>query len=91
VSLYPDWEALRRERSAFDTVIVGWADGLDPSWLDGELTWYSGAAKREVTKPKWLLVTHLFNHQTHHRGQVHSMLTQANAKPQDTDLFLLPA
>jgi uncharacterized damage-inducible protein DinB len=91
VSLYPDWEALRRERSAFDTVIVGWAEGLDPAWLDGDLTWFSGAAKREVTRPKWFLVTHLFNHQTHHRGQVHSMLTQANAKPQDTDLFLLPA
>jgi uncharacterized damage-inducible protein DinB len=91
VSLYPDWEALKGERSAFDTVIVTWADGLDPSWLTGDLTWYSGAVKREITKPKWLLVTHLFNHQTHHRGQVHGMLTQALTKPQDTDLFLLPA
>jgi uncharacterized damage-inducible protein DinB len=91
VTLYPDWDALKRERCAFDTVIVSWAEALDPSWLDGDLTWFSGAAKREVTKPKWLLVTHLFNHQTHHRGQVHCLLTQALAKPHDTDLFLLPA
>ena len=49
-------------------VIIGWADRLDPGWLPGDLTWFSGAAGREVTKPKGLLVTHMFNHQTHHRG-----------------------
>jgi uncharacterized damage-inducible protein DinB len=90
VSLYPEWEPLRRERQAFDAVIIDWADGLDQAWLDGDLTWYSGGAKRELTKPKWLLVTHMFNHQTHHRGQVHCMLTQAGGKPHDTDLPLTP-
>jgi uncharacterized damage-inducible protein DinB len=90
VSLYPDWEPLRRERAAFDETIIGWADRLDSSWLEGELTWFSGAINREVTKPKWLLVTHVFNHQTHHRGQVHCMLTQAAGKPHDTDLFIMP-
>ena len=60
-------------------------------WLvTGDLTWYSGTAKRDITKPRWLLVTHMFNHQTHHRGQVHCMLTQAGAKPDDTDITLLP-
>jgi len=43
-----------------------------------------------VTQPKWQLVMHMFNHQTHHRGQVHCMLTQAGGKPADTDLILLP-
>src|SRR5262245_41052231 len=90
VSLYPEWEPLRRERQAFDAVIIDWADGLDQAWLDGDLTWYSGGAKRELTKPKWLLVTHMFNHQTHHRGQVHCMLTQAGGQPHDTDLPLTP-
>ena len=42
-----------------------------------------------MTKPVWVLVTHIFNHQTHHRGQAHAMLTAAGAKPDDTDLFLL--
>ena len=37
---------------------------------------------------KGLLVTHMFNHQTHHRGQVHCMLTQCGAKPGVTDLPL---
>jgi uncharacterized damage-inducible protein DinB len=58
--------------------------------LAGELTWFSGAIKAEVRKPKWLLVTHMFNHQTHHRGQVHCMLTQAGSKPGDTDLPFTP-
>jgi uncharacterized damage-inducible protein DinB len=31
----------------------------------------------------------MFNHQTHHRGQAHAMLTAAGAKPQDTDLVML--
>jgi uncharacterized damage-inducible protein DinB len=90
VSLYADWNDLKRERAAFDTVIVDWADQLEDASLAGELTWFSGAIKAEVRKPKWLLVTHMFNHQTHHRGQVHCMLTQAGSKPGDTDLPLMP-
>jgi uncharacterized damage-inducible protein DinB len=90
VSLYADWNDLKRERAAFDIVIVDWADQLEDASLAGELTWFSGAIKAEVRKPKWLLVTHMFNHQTHHRGQVHCMLTQAGSKPGDTDLPLTP-
>jgi uncharacterized damage-inducible protein DinB len=89
VSLYADWDGMKRERAAFDQTMIAWADRIDTSWLAGDLTWFSGAAKRELTKPKWLLVTHMFNHQTHHRGQVHCMLTQAGGKPQDTDLPIL--
>jgi uncharacterized damage-inducible protein DinB len=90
VSLYSDWNELKRTRATFDAVMVDWADGLDLASLDGELTWYSGSAKAELRKPIWLLITHMFNHQTHHRGQVHCMLTQAGGKPGDTDLTLLP-
>ncbi len=35
----------------------------------------------DFTKPVALCVTHFFNHQTHHRGQVHAMLTAAAARP----------
>lgn len=90
VSLYSDWNELKRTRATFDAVMVDWADGLDLASLDGELTWYSGAINAELRKPIWLLVTHMFNHQTHHRGQVHCMLTQAGGKPGDTDLTFLP-
>jgi uncharacterized damage-inducible protein DinB len=88
-TLYPDWEPLRRERIEFDDRIVDWADKLDPQWLAGDLTWYSKAANRQMINPVWTLVTHFFNHQTHHRGQVHCLLTQAGGKPHDTDLPLM--
>jgi len=90
VSLYGDWGELKRERAAFDGVIVDWAERLDEAAVAGDLTWFSHAIKAEVSRPKWLLLTHMFNHQTHHRGQVHCMLTQAGGKPGDTDLFIMP-
>jgi Mg2+ and Co2+ transporter CorA len=37
-----------------------------------------------------LLVVHFFNHQIHHRGQVHCMLTQAGGQPHATDLPQMP-
>jgi uncharacterized damage-inducible protein DinB len=90
VSLYPEWEPLKRERAAFDETIIRWADKLDDAWLSGNLAWFSASAQREFSNPRWQLVTHMFNHQTHHRGQVHGMLTQAGGKPGDTDMFLMP-
>ena len=90
VSLYDDWGELKHERKAFDAVVIDWADRLDGASLAGELAYYSGAIKSHLRKPKWVLVTHMFNHQTHHRGQVHCMLTQAGGKPGDTDLPFMP-
>ena len=90
VGMYESWDDLKRERAAFDEVILDWAGRLPAAALDGDMTWFSGAVGRELTQPRWLLVTHMFNHQTHHRGQVHCMLTQAGAKPHATDLSLLP-
>lgn len=90
VALYPDWQVLTAERARFDREITTWADGVDQAWLAADQTYYSGGAKREVTRPRWILVTHMFNHQTHHRGQVHCMLTQAGGRPHDTDLPLTP-
>jgi len=90
VALYPDWRALSEERVQFDQAIIAWADGIDDAWLAGDQTYHSGAIGRDLTRPRWLLITHMFNHQTHHRGQVHCMLTQAGSKPHDTDLPLTP-
>ena len=90
VTLYPDWDNLKSERAAFDQKILGWADTIDDAWLAADQTYFSGAIGRDVTKPRWVLVTHMFNHQTHHRGQVHCMLTQAGGRPSDTDLPFMP-
>ena len=84
-----DFSVLSAEREKADTDISRWAAKVDDAWLAGDLTWFSGAANREVRAPLRLLVTHFFNHQTHHRGQVHAMLTAAGQQTGDTDLFLL--
>ncbi len=86
---YPDWADLKARRVAFDKVIIDWADAMDTAWPSVDLTWYSGILKADVAKPRWFLVMHFFNHQTHHRGQVHAMLTAAGATPEDTDLMLM--
>lgn len=87
--LYPDWEALRARRIAMDAAIQNWADALTAAWLGGDLTWRSGTIGAEATRPRALLVAHFLNHQTHHRGQVHAMLTAAGARPEPTDLMIL--
>lgn len=83
---FADWKAGRAD---LDQRIVEWADTLRPDDLHGALSWYSGVMGRDVARPKTALIAHFFNHQTHHRGQVHAMLTAAGLKPQDTDLFLM--
>jgi uncharacterized damage-inducible protein DinB len=85
-----DWGVLKRDRAATDQHLIAWAAQVDADWLKGDLAWYSGAVKRDVVSPRWLVIAHMFNHQTHHRGQVHAMLTAAGAKPDDTDIFLMP-
>jgi len=78
------------ERFRTDGRITEWARQLSSVELVGDLTWFSASANRSMTKPFTFCVTHFFNHQTHHRGQIHAMLTAAGQKPQDTDLFFMP-
>ena len=40
--------------------------------------------------PFWAALTHFFNHQTHHRGQLTTLLMQAGKDPGVTDLIWLP-
>lgn len=84
--LVEDWEALRAARAEADDAILAWARGLSPADLEGDLTWFSGASGREMRRPRWLLITHMFNHQTHHRGQAHALVTRFGARTEDTDL-----
>ncbi|MGL4974717.1 MAG: DinB family protein [Bosea sp. (in: a-proteobacteria)] len=87
---YQDWAAFLEARSALDEAIVEWASKVSADWLASTLSWYSGAAKRDFSQIAWRPVAHMFNHQTHHRGQIHAMLTQAGAKPGPTDLAMMP-
>jgi len=84
--LHQDFLTLRNARTEADRRIADWAGRVKPEWLQGELAWVSAVLGKEIRKSKTLLVTHFFNHQTHHRGQVHAMLTAAGEKTGDTDL-----
>ena len=84
-----DWVELCAAREKGDRDISRWAASVDEAWLGRPLTWFSGAAGREISAPKGLLVTHFFNHQTHHRGQAHALITSAGETTEDTCLFLV--
>ncbi|MDE2445250.1 MAG: DinB family protein [Alphaproteobacteria bacterium] len=90
VNLIQNWEDFRSQRLSFDQSILNWAQNVKPSWFAGDLTWVSGVTQKQMNKPKNALVVQLFNHQTHHRGQIHAMLTAAGAKPGATDLPFMP-
>lgn len=88
--LYSDFAALRHERERVDGLISDFASDLDPDTLSGDLefTGITGSAVRRC--PLWFALAHLFNHQTHHRGQVSTLLSQAGEDVGITDLSYLP-
>ena len=84
-----DFSELAAARTHADAGIEAWAAGVDDAWLAQDLTWFSGSLGREVSAPRGFTVAHFFNHQTHHRGQAHLLLTAAGQSTGDTDLFLV--
>jgi uncharacterized damage-inducible protein DinB len=89
VAMIEDFDELRARRIKADADIEAWAARVDDAWLAQDLVWFSGAAQREMRRSKSKLLVHFFNHQTHHRGQVHAMLTACGQDTGDTDLFLV--
>lgn len=90
VDLYDDFQELQAARIAMDQDILAWSAGLSEAWLRDSLTWTSAADGVERTRPRWLLVSHLFNHQTHHRGQLTTLLCQQGHDVGPTDLPWTP-
>lgn len=84
-----DWNDFKVLRSKRDEEIEDWATRLNDADLDGVVVWYPGDGSTRIEKPKALCAAELFNHQTHHRGQVHAMLTAAGAEPEPTNLSML--
>ena len=90
VDLYKTISIWSSERFRCDNRIIAWAESLKQIDLLGELTWKSITMDKEVKTPLSLCITHYFNHQTHHRGQVHAMLTAAGQKAPVSDLLFMP-
>jgi uncharacterized damage-inducible protein DinB len=87
--LIAEFSNLRAARVAADREFHAWAAHVTDQWLGETLPWRSAAVERDLAMPRSLLVTHLFNHQTHHRGQAHALITAAGEATGDTDLFIL--
>ncbi len=88
-ALFTEFAPMRIAREAEDARMTGWATHVTQDWLDGDLSWFSGATQSQRTAGRALLVMHVFNHQTHHRGQAHALLTRAEQDTGATDLFVL--
>lgn len=82
-----DFDRLRREREATDGVIERFVRDLDESLLAADLA-YHNSKGQPFTSPVWQIVTHLFNHQTHHRGQATTLLHQLGHDPGMTDFLV---
>jgi uncharacterized damage-inducible protein DinB len=82
--LYADFEELRRERERTDRDIEEWTVGLDGAAVERTIKY--GATAGEFEHVLWWAVSHMFNHQTHHRGQLTTLLNQLGKDPGVTDL-----
>jgi uncharacterized damage-inducible protein DinB len=86
--LFDDFSALRSARRAEDERIVRWVGSLTDADIAGSMRY------RTVTNPQTLEQTrapaldHFFNHQTHHRGQAHALLTAITGDAPSLDLIL---
>ncbi|MDP2698982.1 DinB family protein [Thalassospira sp.] len=84
--LYPEFGAFRSARMAQDQAIIAFVDALDDDVLATDLA-YRNVAGKAFETPRSVVIGHFFNHQTHHRGQLHSMLLEAGCGSQEIDLI----
>ena len=86
--LFDDWAALRAKRQVLDQALERWLAALPEDYLQLTMRYvnFKGVAR---THPAWQALTHFFNHQTHHRGQVTTLLVQAGVDVGTTDLVAL--
>ena len=86
--LHPDWQDLRRMRERLDAAIEAWVAEMPDDFVIRTMH-YSNTKGVQRSHPMWQAVTHFFNHQTHHRGQVTTLLMQAGVDVGVTDLIAL--
>ena len=89
-TLYRTKENFTRNRQALDQIIIQFIDETVESDYSTTLT-YTNTKGDVFNKPFSILLQHLFNHQTHHRGQVTTLLNQIDIDIGETDLLMLIA
>jgi uncharacterized damage-inducible protein DinB len=85
--LHERFDALRAAREAEDRRIVAYVDGLDDTRLAGAIRYRRVSTPDEFVQPLMPALDHWFNHQTHHRGQAHVILTALGKSAPELDLL----
>lgn len=88
--LYGSFARLAAAREAIDQRLLDWTGELTPDWLAGDLSYVSSVDGRRRTLPAWVLAIQVFNHQTHHRGQITTLLSQRGMDIGPTDVTFMP-
>jgi len=86
--LFDDFGELRAARRSEDARIVDYVGGLSETDLSGRFRYRTITKPAEIDQPLSPALTHFFNHQTHHRGQAHCLLTQLAGDAPSFDLIL---
>ena len=73
-----------------DQAIVTWAASVRAEWLASTLEYESRVDGKTRRLSAAIAVVHLFNHETHHRGQLTTLISQAGVDPGVTDLPWIP-
>ncbi len=86
--IHRDFAELRAAREAEDRRIVAYAGALTPETLAQTFTYRKMTTPDMVTSQLWPDLLHVFNHQTHHRGQAHTGLSiLTGAEPPSLDMI----
>jgi len=88
--LVQNFDDLWRERVVADREMQSWANSVGEEWLRKSMTYQSMSDGKTRTIEHWILVTHLFNHGTHHRGQITTLLSQLGVDVGPTDIPFMP-
>jgi len=86
--LFTNIQALREQRDNMDKLILDFSHTWDESMLQSDIR-YRNMKGIKYQKPLGELLQHVFNHQTHHRGQVTTLLFQTGIDPEATDLLVM--
>jgi uncharacterized damage-inducible protein DinB len=81
------FEELRSARQAEDRRIVDFVDGLDDARIGSTIRYRRVSSPQEFEQQLAGALAHWFNHQTHHRGQVHALLTALTGEAPELDLL----
>ncbi len=85
---YEDFPSLRAARISMDETILAFADELSTAHCEQSLI-YLNRAGESFERPLGLVLLHFFNHQTHHRGQVTTLLSQSGIDVGTTDFIAM--